>query len=113
MEVRQAADSIGVQLHGEEGHPFHCGERMTVKGGIFGVDYARCECGALMYRIDSPHTNGGYFLNEEALDNLGEAVWVAEPGAPQPGLSPVAALRVRVGLSPAAVPVSPGAEEPT
>ena len=80
MTVEKACESIGVELRGEEGHPFCCGERMHVKGGIFGVDYARCStCENLLTRIDSPHTNGGYVFTAEEYDELGDEVWVAAP----------------------------------
>lgn len=76
--AEKAAESIGVELRGEDGQPFCCGERMHVKGGIFGVDYAKCEtCGNRLVRIDSPHTNGGYVFSAEEYDSLGDRVWVA------------------------------------
>lgn len=81
MEVRMAASSVGVMLRGEEGQPFHCDKRMEVRGGIAGVDYARCGCGVALRRIDSPHTNGGVILTDAELEELGDRVWVAsEPG---------------------------------
>jgi len=77
-DVRAAAAIIGVELRGDDGQPFHCGVRMTVKSGIFGVDYAKCEgCGCLLMRIDSPHTNGGRVFEDADYDALGENVWVA------------------------------------
>lgn len=81
-DVVTAADALGVELRGEDGQPFCCGDRMTVKGGIFGVDYASCEkCGNYLYRIDSPHTNGGHVFSDEAYEELGERVWMARPPA--------------------------------
>lgn len=80
-DVRAAAARIGVDLRGEDGQPYHCGERMTVKGGILGTDYAKCEtCGALLLRIDSPHTNGGQIFTHEEYQLLSDAVWVAKEG---------------------------------
>lgn len=82
-DVLSAADALGVELRGEEGHPFCCGDRMTVKGGIFGVDYASCEtCGNYLYRIDSPHTNGGHVLSDEGYAELGDRIWMARPPVP-------------------------------
>lgn len=76
--AEKAAESIGVELRGEDGQPYCCGERMHVKGGIFGVDYAHCEtCRNLLYRIDSPHTNGGLVFTEEEYAALGDEVWIA------------------------------------
>lgn len=79
-DVRTAAAQIGVDLRGEDGQPFHCEQRMTVKGGIVGTDYAKCEtCGALLLRMDSPHVNGGYRFDEADYESLGDDVWKAIP----------------------------------
>lgn len=79
--AEKAADSIGVELRGEDGQPFCCGERMDVKGGLVGVDYCKCRaCGNLLTRIDSPHTNGGHIFDAEVYDALGDEVWVAKSG---------------------------------
>ncbi len=81
MTATDAAISIGVDLRGDDGQPYCCGRRMHVKSGILGVDYAKClSCGNLLYRIDSPHTNGGYVLREDVIEGLGDRVWVARRG---------------------------------
>ena len=79
VDVRTAAQ-IGVELHGEDGQPFHCGQRMTVKGGIVGTDYAKCEtCGVALLRLDSPHVNGGHIFDAATYESLGDNVWKAFP----------------------------------
>ena len=78
MTLIDAAASVGVELRGEDGQPFHCGTRMEVRGGIVGADYVRCACGVLLTRVDSPHTNGGFVLTDEAMAELGERCWVAD-----------------------------------
>lgn len=81
-DARTIAERVGIVLEGEEGHPFHCGERMRTKGGIVGVDYAECNCGLLICNAGSPHINGGYILNEEILTEHLAAMWfVAKEGA--------------------------------
>lgn len=86
MEIQDAAASIGVELRGEEWHPFHCGVRMRTFVGIIGLDLSRCEsCGAELRRIDSPHVNGGYILSEDRLQELGERVWWAIPPSERTG----------------------------
>lgn len=74
-DVRTVAERVGIVLEGEEGHPFHCGERMRTKGGVAGVDYAECRCGLLICNAGSPHINGGYILSDELLTEHFEAMW--------------------------------------
>lgn len=80
-DIFSAARSIGVELRGEEGQPFCCGARMDVRSGIIGPDYSRCKiCGNVLFRIDSPHTNGGVVLTQEVCERLDNRVWFATPG---------------------------------
>jgi hypothetical protein len=77
-----AAAVLGVELRDEgvEGYvqPYHCGQRMRVKKGIIGPDYARCEvCGAELRCMASPHVNGGVVVSPEWLDAQGDRLWVA------------------------------------
>lgn len=82
-DVRTAAAGIGVELRGDEGQPYHCGARMTVRSGIFGADYAKCEvCMSTMLRIDSPHTNGGQIFSTDDYATLGDDVWIVRDSAP-------------------------------
>ena len=84
-DVQTVADRAGVELQGEEGIPFHCGERMHVKSGILGPDYAKCEtCGLLLYNAASPHVNGGIVWKEDVLDKFGDGLWTTM-GGPERG----------------------------
>jgi Fe-S-cluster-containing hydrogenase component 2 len=68
LDARAIAEREGIELQGDEGHPFHCAQRMQTKSGIAGVDYARCEaCGLCIYRPVSPHM--GSRLNQEQTEN--------------------------------------------
>lgn len=53
--IRQLARREGIELRGDDGQPFHCGERMNVRGGIIGSDYGRCKCGLEVGNLASPH----------------------------------------------------------
>lgn len=73
-DARTIAERVGIHLEGEEGHPFHCGERMRTKGGIAGTDYAECKCGLIIANAGSPHINGGYILSEDLYEHF-DAMW--------------------------------------
>ena len=83
-DVRTVAEHAGIELRTvdeEEGIPFHCGERMHVKGGIMGPDYAHCNrCGLLMSNAASPHINGGYILNDDVMKRYGDCLWTTQGG---------------------------------
>lgn len=64
----------GIELKGDNGQPYHCGKRMVVKGGIFGPDYAECECGLVIGNVLSPHISGG-IPNEDWIRKHGNATW--------------------------------------
>lgn len=54
--VVEIAEATGIDLRGPAGHPYHCGERMHVKAGLIGPDYAQCEaCGLTIGNAASPH----------------------------------------------------------
>ena len=75
-DARTIAERAGIELRGEDGQPFHCGERMETRGGILGTDYARCRtCGLKMVNAASPHVNGGLVLNEDIMEEYGESLW--------------------------------------
>ena len=80
-DVASICERAGVELRtvdGEEGIPFCCGQRMQVKAGIMGPDYARCnECRLEVENLASPHINGGIVLNEEIILAHGERMWRA------------------------------------
>lgn len=55
----------GIELIGEEGHPYCCGKRMETRSGIIGVDYAKClECGKTIGNMASPHISGCIMSDE-------------------------------------------------
>ena len=78
-DVRTIADNAGIELRtveDEEGIPYHCKEKMQVKGGIIGPDYARCKtCGLVIYNMLSPHINGGLILKEKVIKTYGHSLW--------------------------------------
>ena len=79
-DVRTVAERAGIELRGEEGIPFHCGERMQVKEGVMGPDYARCSpCGLTMLNAASPHVNGGVVWNEQVMEEFGNVLWTTGP----------------------------------
>jgi hypothetical protein len=66
----------GIELVGDEGHPYCCGERMQTKSGVFGTDYARCRsCGKTVGNLASPHINGHGFMTDEWLEEHGPRTW--------------------------------------
>ena len=81
-DVRSAAASAGIELCGDDGQPFHCGQRMMTRAGIAGTDYCRCEiCGVRLEDVLSPHINSGhvYRLSDEELARPQELkTWIVE-----------------------------------
>lgn len=72
-DVRTIAATVGIELRGDDGQPWHCGARMQVKSGIVGTDYARCEaCGLTVGNILSPHINGGYVMADPIFEAHGD-----------------------------------------
>jgi hypothetical protein len=66
--VTDLCNEVGIELQGEEGHPFHCDERMQTKSGIIGTDFARClKCKLTIGNMLSPHINGGYVFDDEKM----------------------------------------------
>ena len=77
-DVRTVCANVGIDLRGDEGHPYHCGDRMTTKSGLFGVDMAVCESCKLEVRwLVSPHVNGGHIPDGSLSDEEYERQWVA------------------------------------
>ena len=78
-DVRTIANTAGIELRtveNEEGIPYHCGERMQVKGGVIGPDYTRCGlCELAIGNMLSPHINGGVILKEEITEKFGDSLW--------------------------------------
>lgn len=76
--VKTVARRAGIELRGEDGQPYHCGQRMHVKGGIFGSDWARCEaCGLTMANYASPHINHGRLFDDDWYEKWGHRCWTA------------------------------------
>ena len=67
----------GIELRGEEGHPFCCGERMRTKSGIMGTDYAKClKCGKAIGNMASPYINGIGFPKRKWLEEHKQYTWL-------------------------------------
>lgn len=79
--VVEVAASVGIELRGEDGQPYHCGERMTVYSGVVGPDRASCEaCGLTIENGLSPHMNGGYFLPDDVFEAHPHGAWWVNDG---------------------------------
>ena len=78
-DVRTVAKMTGIELRDEEdkeGIPYHSEEKMQVKRGIIGPDYARCNtCELVIYNMLSPHINGGLIFKEEVIQAFGDSLW--------------------------------------
>lgn len=60
LPIKELCRNEDIELKGSEGHSYCCGERMRVKAGIAGTDYAKCwRCGKTIGDYLSPHINGG------------------------------------------------------
>ena len=84
-DIRATCAKAGIELQGEEGQPYHCGQRMQVKEGIFGPDYARCLCGLVIGNLASPHINGGLVYSETWYDDNADTSWTILQRPPQGG----------------------------
>ncbi len=77
-DVRTICEAAGVELKGEDGQPFCCGERMYVGEGVLGPNYARCDkCGKEIRNLASPHVNGGYLMSDDWFAEHGDRTWMA------------------------------------
>ena len=78
-DVPTITNIAGIELRDENGKeriPYHCNEKMQVKRGIIGPDYARCNtCELVICNMLSPHINGGMILKEEVIRTYGESLW--------------------------------------
>jgi len=83
--VEEIVRRLGIELRGEDGQPYCCGDRMQVKGGLFGPDYGKCDqCGKRIWNAASPHVNGGILLHDDVLAAWGNALWTGDPEATVP-----------------------------
>lgn len=86
--VTELCKKFGIELQPPDGQPFHCGQRMDVRSGIVGPDYAECKiCGLAIGNIASPHISGIIFqINDEIR---AERTWTRldTPPIEQPGAS--------------------------
>ena len=73
--VTDLCAELGIDLRGEDGQPWHCGERMRVKSGLMGPDYAECKCGLIIGNAASPHISGG-IPSEDWCNEHGNRTWV-------------------------------------
>ena len=65
----------GIELHGDVGQPYCCGERMKVMGWLVGPDYAEClQCGKAIGNAASPHISG-CFRSDDWLKERGDKTW--------------------------------------
>jgi len=75
-KVEELCADLKIELRGEDGQPYCCGERMNVRAGLMGPDYAECQkCGEIIGNVASPHINGGFILSDEWLTEHGDATW--------------------------------------
>ncbi len=72
--VSECCAEHGIELRGDDGQPFHCGERMRVKSGLLGPDYAICKCGLAIGNLASPHISG-CIPSAEWLSANGAKTW--------------------------------------
>ena len=77
LGVSELCQQIGIELRGADGQPYCCGQRMTVKSGIIGTDFAECQiCKKAIGNMASPHINGGGIPTDEWLNKQGDRTWV-------------------------------------
>ena len=76
FDVTDLCQREGIELRGDDGQPFCCGERMSVRSGILGPDYAECrKCGKAIGNAASPHINGGRISFDEWVKKQGDKTW--------------------------------------
>jgi len=76
LGVSELCQQLSIELRGADGQPYCCGERMEVRSGIIGVDYAKCrKCGKAIGNVMSPHINGGYIVNDDFVKQHGDRTW--------------------------------------
>ena len=77
MHIKELCQQEGIELRGEELHPFHCGQHMTVGHGIIGPDSAECKvCGLEIVDLASPHINGAYRRGSALCGIEDEDLWI-------------------------------------
>ena len=93
FDVTDLCQREGIELRGDDGQPYCCGERMDVRGGIIGPDFAKCrKCGKAIGNAASPHINGGRIPSDEWIKENGNKTWyvlhTSNPGVhPSPDAS--------------------------
>ena len=76
FDVADLCQREGIELRGDDGQPYCCGERMNVRGGIIGPDFAECrKCGKAIGNAASPHINGGCIPSDEWIKENGNKTW--------------------------------------
>jgi len=76
FDVTDLCQREGIELRGDDGQPYCCGERMNVRGGIIGPDFAECrKCGKAIGNAASPHINGGCIPSDEWIKENGNKTW--------------------------------------
>ena len=85
IDIRDIAEvrrRTGIELRGDDGKPYCCGQRMQVKSGVMGPDYAKCHaCGQAIGNAASPHINGGYIPTDEFVKSGKTWVRLSYPNA--------------------------------
>jgi len=77
MSVRDICSKEQVELRGEKEQPYHCGEKMEIRSGLFGPDYVKCAvCDLEIGNMKSPHVNGGYMVDSAWAEEHGDKTWV-------------------------------------
>jgi len=73
--VTECCKENGIELRGDDGQPYHCGERMSVRSGIIGPDYATCKCGLAIGNLASPHVSGA-IMSKAWFEEHRDRTWV-------------------------------------
>jgi len=77
FDVTTLCNMLGIELRGDDGQPYCCGERMDVRGGLLGTDYAGClKCGKAIGNAASPHCNGGRIVSEKFFTDHPQGTWM-------------------------------------
>lgn len=76
--VQQLPEAFGIELRDDDGVPWHCGQKMIVRSGLFGADFAECQpCGLTVGNALSPHINAGIVFVDEVYEAHPGGAWVA------------------------------------
>ena len=76
LSVKEICRLNNIELKEPDGQPYCCGQRMDVRSGIAGPDYAKCEvCGKTIGNLASPHINGGFIPSDQFFKENPNGTW--------------------------------------